>query len=183
MKLRFDRYSELKRAQELDPLTPKYTAWVGWYYGMIFGQYAKAIEEIQKSLELLPDYNIGLRTLGHVYCKMGKYEEAIKAHKKLAELTGRRNEIARTYALAGRRDEARKIAEMEARAVPRVISARRLARIYAALGEKDEAFRWLEVSYEERQSTFPWLYLGFDSLHDDPRFKELLRKLNLLELE
>jgi len=171
--------AELKRAQELDPLTPSYTGYVGWYYGVRFGQLEKAIEEIQKTLDL--DLNRGLSRLGRVYTEKGMYEEAIAAYEKLATVTGRKSSaLARTLALAGRRDEAREIAEMEAEAVPRVVSAWELARIYEALGEKDEVFRWLEVSFEERESFFPWfIKYGLISLQDDSRFQDLLRRMNL----
>jgi hypothetical protein len=54
-----------------------------------------------------------------------------------------------------------------------------MAGIYAGLGEKDHAFEWLNRSYEERE----WLSLKLDpfldNLRSDPRFRELLRRLNL----
>ena len=56
------------------------------------------------------------------------------------------------------------------------------ARVYAGLGEKDEAFVWLGKAYKERSD---WLvYLRSDSrldpLRSDPRFTDLLRRMNLL---
>jgi hypothetical protein len=54
------------------------------------------------------------------------------------------------------------------------------ARIYARLGQKDEAFFWLEKTFEARA---PFMQLKidplFDSLHDDPRFPGLVRKIGL----
>jgi hypothetical protein len=54
--------------------------------------------------------------------------------------------------------------------------------IYLGLGEKENAFEWLEKAYEERSGR-----LGvsirvdpmFDALRSDPRFADLLRRMNL----
>jgi len=56
-----------------------------------------------------------------------------------------------------------------------------LAAIYGALGEKDEAFRWLEACYKERHSWMPWIGkdVSFKPLRSDPRFQDLVRRMNL----
>ncbi|MEE9464716.1 MAG: tetratricopeptide repeat protein, partial [Candidatus Neomarinimicrobiota bacterium] len=172
---------EHKRAQELDPLTPLHTAWLGELYWRR-GQYEEAIDEARKSLELDPDFPIGWLILGRVYMAKGMYEEAIAAHQKLVEVAPRRRwNLGCTYALAGRRDEALKIlAELEKEeATP--FGAFGLARLYTALGEKDEAFRWL--AYEHPHAFLPWVRVSPWSrpLRDDPRFKDLLQRMNLPE--
>jgi tetratricopeptide (TPR) repeat protein len=174
---------EHKRARELDPLNPLHTAYLGLLY-LMKRQDKEAIEEAQKSLELNPDFATGLSVLGRAYVEKGMYEEAIAAHQKLVEVAPLRGgDLGRTYALAGQRDEARKmLAELEKRkATPFV--AFELAILYTALGEKDEAFRWL--NYEHPHAFFPWFRVlpEFESLRDDPRFKVLLRKMNLPDLE
>jgi hypothetical protein len=57
-----------------------------------------------------------------------------------------------------------------------------VAAIYAALGNKEKAFEWLEKSYQDHSlavglgmKSFP----GFDPLRSDPRFNDLLRRMNL----
>ena len=54
------------------------------------------------------------------------------------------------------------------------------ARIYAYLGDKDQAIRWLEASYEmcEFLLTFLSVWPALDPLRDDPRFQDLLRRMN-----
>ncbi len=74
---------EHKLAQELDPLTPLHTAWLGGLY-WIWGRYDEAIEETQKALELSSNSWHGLYVLGHIYAGMGRYEEAIAVFQKAA---------------------------------------------------------------------------------------------------
>jgi hypothetical protein len=58
-----------------------------------------------------------------------------------------------------------------------------VAQIYASLGETDEALRWLEVAYRQRTA---WMVLlkvdpRFDGVRCDPRFQDLLRRINFPE--
>ncbi len=49
------------------------------------------------------------------------------------------------------------------------------------MGDKEQTFKWLEQVYKEK--TEPLLYLRvdprLDSLRSDPRFEDLLRRVNL----
>jgi hypothetical protein len=53
--------------------------------------------------------------------------------------------------------------------------------VYGLLGDRDRAFRLLEAAYEERDSNIPWIQSDPDlrTLSDDPRFRDLLRRMNL----
>ena len=55
-----------------------------------------------------------------------------------------------------------------------------VARAYTALGDKDEAFKVLFRLVEERNNLATTIKADppFDSLHSDPRWKELLRRMN-----
>jgi hypothetical protein len=57
-----------------------------------------------------------------------------------------------------------------------------MATIYAGLGEKDKAFEWLERGYEERSIDLRESIKVdpiWDPLRSDPRFTDLLRRVNL----
>ena len=58
------------------------------------------------------------------------------------------------------------------------------AETFAWLGEKDQAFEWLERSYKQRDAGLSFFRndVLLKSLHSDPRFNALLRKLKLPEL-
>jgi TolB-like protein/Tfp pilus assembly protein PilF/predicted Ser/Thr protein kinase len=169
---------EHKRAQELDPLKPPHTAWLGGLY-WIEGNYEEAIAEIQKVFKLNPDNRLALFLLANVYADAGRFEEAVATHEKI---TGFWWSLARLYAEVGREEEAREImAKLEEE--PNPLRAFGLAACYTALGEKDKAFQWL--AYEPHHAWVPAvrIFSWFTPLRDDPRFEELLRKMNLPELE
>jgi hypothetical protein len=58
-----------------------------------------------------------------------------------------------------------------------------IALIYAALGEKDKAFAELEKSFAERDYLLPRINVEpfMDPIRDDPRFKDLARRIGLPE--
>jgi hypothetical protein len=61
------------------------------------------------------------------------------------------------------------------------VSAYLIATVYAGLGDKESAFHWLESAMKQRDCQIPVLKVDplFESLHSDPRFNELLRRIGL----
>jgi TolB-like protein/Flp pilus assembly protein TadD len=170
---------EHKLAQKYDPFNPGHTAWLGALYTQD-GRYEDAIQEAQKSLEIQKDFPDGYNVLGTAYLEMGRTDEAIEVHKKLVEIAPwYKGVLGTTYARSGHRDEAEKILnEMEKSEVTPYL-AYELAGLYAALGKKDEAFKWL--AYEPHSGYIAWYAVSpvFKPLHDDVRFKDFLKRLNL----
>jgi hypothetical protein len=86
------------------------------------------------------------------------------------------------YAHMGKLNEARRIlAEMKATTDPSRFSTGPVAQAYTALGDKDEAFKVLFRLVEERTNLATHIKAdpGLDSLHNDLRWRELLRRMNL----
>jgi len=56
-----------------------------------------------------------------------------------------------------------------------------VASLYAIAGEKVQALEWLEKGFEERDPNMPYLdlYPEFETLRSEPRFQDLLRRMNL----
>ncbi|UCF39660.1 MAG: protein kinase, partial [Gemmatimonadota bacterium] len=170
---------EHERARELDPLTPLHTVWLpGLYY--YAGQHEKALAGAREVLTQYPDHATALYVFGSSAAQMGLYDEAIEALEKAAALNPRwRFAVGRTHALAGRRDEALRIlAELESEG-PSPWGAIAMADLNAALGNYDAVFEWL--AYEPTHAWLPWSRENpmLEPVRDDPRFDELLRRLNL----
>lgn len=173
--------AEHKLAQKYDPFNPLHTAWLGQLY-IFGGRYEEAVQEALKSLEIQKDYRIGYMVLGRAYAAMGRFDDAIKTHQKLADLyPDQLNELCLTYIAAGRIDDAENVlAEIEKEnPAPTGMGAYNRAKIYGALHRADETFKWL--NYEPHHGFLAWAAVNkeLDWLHDDPRWAEFLKKVNL----
>jgi serine/threonine protein kinase/tetratricopeptide (TPR) repeat protein len=173
------------RALELDPLSTQMGVHLAWHY-LMARQYDEAIQACRKTLEVQPESVETLDFLGRSYAAKGWHKEAIAEFRKVTDLT-RGNPtylavLAWGYAQAGRRREALAVLDDVKRlSRQRYFSWYNVATAYAALGEKDEAFKWLEKAYEGRIGYMVYLRLDFrlDPLRSDPRFQDLLRRMNL----
>jgi serine/threonine protein kinase len=186
MKRHDESIAEIKKAQELDPISLFIAANVGfrYYYARLYDQ---AIEEVQKALELDPNYWVAHWVLGYVYAKKEMYNEAITELQKAVELqeggvVETLPDLGWAYGISGKRAEALKILDqLEIASKQRYIPSLYFAIVYSGLGEKDQALEWLEKAYQEHDFRLVWIGCdpSFDSLRSDARFKELLKKMNL----
>jgi len=177
--------AEAKRAQELDPASVAISCSLGGMF-LFARRYDKSIEELQKAIELDPNFYIPHWYLTYPYAMKGLHDEAIAEAHKALKLSGgslrMKGVLSYAYAVSGKQAEAKNlIVEINKLSKQTYISPFGIALIYVALGEKDKAFELLETAYEQRDH---WLYqlkvvAYLDSLRPDPRFKEMLRKMNL----
>ena len=179
--------AELKRAQELDPLSLVISEDLGvaYYHARNFDQ---AIQQQHKTLELEPNYFFGYLRRGQAYAQKGMFKEAIDDLTKAQELSGNWPaviaELSCAYALAGQKSKAQAMLnELTKRAQREYIDPYMIALIHTTLGDHDAAFEWLGKAYEGRSPWMGWLKAEpkFDPLRSDPRFKTLLHQLNLPE--
>ncbi len=168
-----------RRAAELDPLTPLNTVWIPGLY-LFAGEPERALTEARAMLERYPDHPIVLYVLGTAASVLGRHQEAVAAHEKMA--AGSRFWLFRlgwTYARAGRTEDARRVlAELEA--MPDgPWRAFGLAEVQAGLGNRDEAFRWL--NYEPHHAWLAWSggNHALRSIMDDPRFDTLMARIGV----
>jgi serine/threonine-protein kinase len=167
---------EIKRAQELDPLSLIINAITGWPYGGRH-EYDKAIEQYKKTLEMDPDFRPARSYLARAYLRKGMYEDALKEYKLLNRLPG----MAFTYAKMGRTEEAHQaLNELIERSKNTYVSPSAIARVYFALGDNDQGIAWLERGYEERDIGMIGIRKNpvYDNVRSDPRFKALMKKMN-----
>jgi len=183
---RFDEsIYELQRTHEID----KTSLIVYAHFGLVnyFGhRYDDSINECNKILELDPTFYVARRYLGLSYEQKGMYDEALSEFDKALVASGDSSQIKAEYvhtlALAGDTNKAQiELDALIALSKQEYVSAYHIASIYAGLKDNDHAFEWLEKAFQERADWMVFLKVEprFDSLHSDPRFAELLRRMNL----
>ncbi|HNR38738.1 MAG TPA: protein kinase [Acidobacteriota bacterium] len=180
----FDRLDEAivehKLARDYDPLRALHTSWLGCLYAFA-GRYDEAIAEARKGIELDPKHGPSYYVLRHAYSKKGMHADSIAAARQLSELAPDWGtaELATAFALAGQREQALPLAARLKEHPPDLFD---LAKVFAALGDKDAAFQMLEEAYQKHHTVLPWMRVHnweYDPLRDDPRFDDLLRRMNL----
>lgn len=183
---RFDEaLKEIKRAQELDPLSPIIGANVAGAY-TLNNDPDSAIEQCQRVIELDPGFPLVRVELGWAYFKQRRLDEATAEFQKAAEMSGRAGYflsiLGYAYAVAGKREEALRILqELEAKHARREAIGLNLAAVYVGLADQEQAFAWLERDFQQRSSYLSYLTWNFffDDLRSDPRYAELVRRMGL----
>jgi eukaryotic-like serine/threonine-protein kinase len=178
--------AELKRAQQLDPLSRVIGQTLASVY-ITKGDVNAAIEEARRVIELDPGYARAYDQLGLGLLKRGKYEEAMAAFRKgfeLAKRSDRRilSSLAFGYAVTGNRAEALALlTELEQSYQRHEILGRDVAAVYAGLGDADKALAWLEKDFQARSGALARTRkeIQFESLQQDPRFLDLFRRMGL----
>jgi TolB-like protein/Tfp pilus assembly protein PilF/predicted Ser/Thr protein kinase len=177
--------AEMEKTREVDPLFPHLLQ------GKAVLNYHlrnyKALIEIgrafvtQNSNSWLAHYR-----LAEGYEGSGQTLHAIPEYQKAVELSqGDQDPIAalaHAYAATGRKAEAQKILHQFLRqSETTYVSPYMIATVYAGLGDKGKAFEYLEKAYQERSSDLPYFLkadLRIDSLRSDPRFQDLMHRMN-----
>ena len=114
----------------------------------------------------------------------GSYASYVRAGLRMDEETSLRGSKAGALSSAGRTAEAQAILEdlLQARKQP-YLSPFWIGLVYVGLGEMDRALEWLETGYEERAAYIQLLpaHPLFDTLRGDPRFQDLVRRIDVPE--
>ncbi|HEY0658466.1 MAG TPA: hypothetical protein VGD05_08325, partial [Pyrinomonadaceae bacterium] len=175
--------AEMKRAMELEPLSLQQGANFAAVY-MYARQFDLALEQAKKTYDLDPTSVGGRAWLIHSYNAKGIYAESLLISEKSLQSDSSMFGQSYAYAKSGQRQKAEEIIKRwkEAEKTNYVMSYW-IAITLAALNEKDAAFAELEKSYQARDWFLPRIKTDpfMDNLRDDPRFKDLLKRLNLPE--
>jgi len=168
---------EIKLAKELDPLSWRINTNIGVILYRA-RKYDQAIEELKKAIKMFPDHGAGYRNLGRAYLDKSMHKEALEMFQKAESKLW----ICVTYMKMGKRDEAQKgFDDLINQSKSAHVSPATFTHIYFALGENDRGFEWLDKAYQERGDWMTYLKVDpfFDNIRSDPRFIELLKKMNL----
>ncbi len=184
---RFDEaIAEIKRAQEINPLSLMDRSIGGWTYYHA-RQYQLAERELKAIIDTERGFSNSYLMMGFVYERLGRHEEAIESLNTALELlSGTIVPLAvqgYVFATSGKREEALRIlAKLKELGEQRYVSPYFPALVYTGLGDHEAALASLEEAFEQRDEWLIWLGTEpkFDDLRSDPRFKELMRRVGLL---
>ena len=152
--------------------------------------YEMVIKESEEILSQSPNDITTLSYLAPAYSYQGRHAEAIKTAERYISLdetadVGSLAYLGLAYIKAGQTEKCKEILQrMLKKDVPDAAQIHGiLAMVYGELGEKDKAFEHIEKSIENREFWAFTLKVApyFDSLRDDSRFEEMLKKINLAE--
>ncbi len=178
--------AEMERLLALDPLNSLFQCFYG--QSLVFRRRSDdAIVQLRNVVRTEPNMVLAHGLLWFAFHQKGMYEEALAEAKEHFSLQGfgeLEEALDRGYAQGGYAEAMRFAADtLVARSERSYVQAQWIAQLYAHAGEKDRALDWLEKAYQERESRL--VYLGvfpvWDSLRDDPRFRDLLSRMNLPE--
>jgi TolB-like protein/DNA-binding winged helix-turn-helix (wHTH) protein/Flp pilus assembly protein TadD len=176
-----------KRALDLEPLSLVINMSLGqaYYHSR---EYDSAIGQLQKTLELDSNFATAREYLGLVYLQKSKYKESILEFEKSLQISPDSPDamwkLGYAYGVTGRRVEAVQVlGRLNQLSKRRYVPSEAIACVYAGIGEIGMAFEWLEKGYKARSIGLGGIDLKvnpvFDSLRSDPRFADILRRINL----
>ena len=177
---------EMKRAQELEPLSLILNTGVGWclYYAR---RYDEAIEQFRDVFQMEPNFVPAQFALAMTYMQKGSTREAIAEWQKLntayaghvpLPLAG----LGVAQANAGNRREAQNVLnQLRAMSAQRYVPALYPALIHSALHDDKQALNWAQKALDERPEYLIYLRVepAFERLRADPQFQSLAHRAGL----
>jgi TolB-like protein/DNA-binding winged helix-turn-helix (wHTH) protein/Tfp pilus assembly protein PilF len=175
---------EEARARENDPLSAIVETDMCQFLAYL-GRDDEAISHARRALELDPGFPLAHLYLAEAYAGKKNYPQAILEVQKALDLnadpTWALSELGRMYAVSGQTEKGQAILHTMLQTAQREDQAMLLAKVYAVLGEREAAFAWLEKAYRNHEGGLILLHVAppFQSIRQDPRFTELVRRIGL----
>ena len=184
-----DAIREISTALELDPFSPMQHSTASFIFRAA-RQYDSALREARRTVEIDPSYPVGHLNLAATLGAKGLYVEAFTEWLRYLSLDGDgelANELeSAANKLSGPGDPGHKLAHItlsyyQKKSKTQYVAALTIAQAYIDLGDKDRMFEWFKKAYQEHSTGLYDIALEppSDSLRSDPRFQDLLRRMNL----
>jgi tetratricopeptide (TPR) repeat protein len=177
--------TELRTAQALDPISE--LTRIGLVENSYLSRrYDDAIAEAKQWQDIYPEEMSLYSYLADAYMEKGMDSLAVKEYLKAEKLVGatqaRIGALRNAYSSSGLTGFWRKRIALDS--IPSeqgYVRAYDVAYDYAALGDRDHCLEWLNRALLQRDGVLIELSIQprFDNLRSDPRFQDLLRRLNL----
>jgi tetratricopeptide (TPR) repeat protein len=176
----------LRRAEELDPLSPILSTSVGRHGYLLARRYDEAVRQYHKTLEIDPNFWLTHRFLAWAYLLQGKLTEAICCFVRACELSHDDSMtlagLGHAYALAGQQARAIDILDtLTQRAQQKYETPDCAALVHLGLRDSDQTFACLDKCLEDRSEGMCKIKVDpvLDPLRTDPRFDALVQRMNI----
>jgi tetratricopeptide (TPR) repeat protein len=170
-----------KRVAAADPLssTANFNLGIRQYQA---GHFDDAMMTLERTLDLNPGLHMGPAAMAKVLVEKGDPQRALDVILSEPSEVWRLAVLPIVYHALGREDDAERVLSELIEGYSE-IAAFQVAEAYAVLGGEDEAFRWLEIAYEQRDPAMTDLISlpTLASLRQDPRFDSLRERMGLPE--
>jgi serine/threonine-protein kinase len=179
--------AEINEASRLNPLSIETGLYVspGYYFAR---RYDISLQKSREALETTPDFWLLHLIVGRALEQKGDLKGAMEEYQKAREIDQNTSEIlmdlGRAYGASGKRAEAEKILmTLKQRETTGYVSPFQTAMVHIGLNDKTKALDALEEAYEARSWYMSWLKTApeLDPLRSEPRFAELLKRMNFPE--
>jgi TolB-like protein len=172
-----------RKAQEMEPLSPLVNGTVA-HTLYLAQRYDEAIAECEKSLEVDPNFILGIHVMGMSRALQGRLTEAIQIGERAVSMSGHApfylGVLGHYYARAGAADKVREVLdELDRLAGQRYVPPHCFAYIHAAANDLDRAFAWEAKAYDDGASPFNYYSPLIANLHADPRHAAELERMRL----
>jgi tetratricopeptide (TPR) repeat protein len=183
--------AEAEQARDLEPLLPERYTTLGItrYYARDF---ERALQDMQRALEIRPNFGPALFGSGRVLSAAGRHDEAIRSIRAALELSpddrnpawwaGLAIALSRSAQDAAQLEDVLvRLRRMQTAGV--FVSIDNFAYIAANQGRLDDAFSLLEQALNRRMTNVLWLAVDpwADPLRSDPRFDNVIERMGLLK--
>jgi adenylate cyclase len=182
---------KIQQALSLDPLSLPLMCTLGDAYSFAC-RFDDALAQFDKIIDMEPNCRRAFEGRGMTHLAMGEPKEAIKDLEHYQKLIGHPlkglSGLGHAYATAGQNDKAKECVEkmkLREEQEPGVLLHMDYVFLYSGMKEFDLAFHYLNKTYEQRMGIaclgmiFCIRYPMLKELKSDPRFKDLLQKMNL----
>jgi TolB-like protein/DNA-binding winged helix-turn-helix (wHTH) protein/Flp pilus assembly protein TadD len=172
-----------EKALALDPLSEELCRRLGFFFAAN-QQVTQARLLYEKALVIAPSSYHARNNLGDLELLESRPEQALLFFQQTEDRGFRLSGEAKAEYSLGHLDASRRaLDELIADYGKTDIDDYAIARVYALRGEKDLAFMWAERAYARRNTGLTWIKIDpdFRSLRSDPRYKALLKEMNLPE--
>jgi TolB-like protein len=172
--------AESLRAIELDPLNAGMHGHLVLHYACA-REFPMAIEAAKTAIGIDPASKQTWRFKLSVHEFLGEFENAIDARSGMGEPRELTETLRTGLTTAGPLGYWAAVRDSELKKTDAQVDALMLAHAYARLGQSREAMDWLERMFRDRIGSLVYLNINidFDSIRNDPRFKDLIKRIGL----